>query len=206
MRSHNVITPSAHEPVSLDDAKLHCRVTGTAEDDLISAMIAAARKRVEDISWRTIMPATLSLTLDNWPAGDTIELPYPPLQHVDYVQYTVRDGTVKTLSANDYVVDKSSTPGRIVLKSDSTWPGDDLLEAGAIVISYLAGISNTVSTNQNAHLIRALVSPTHRAAILLIVGHLYENREAVVAGAGLSSFELPMGVDILLQPDRAFRF
>lgn len=206
MRSHNVVTPSAHEPVDLDAAKLHLRVTGSADDDLISALISAARKRVEDISWRTIMPATLSLTLDSWPYGDTIELPAPPLQEVISVQYTTHDGVVKTLSASDYVVDKASTPGRLRLKTDKVWPGDELKELGAIVITYKAGVSATASTNQNAHEIRQLVSPTHRAAMMLIIGHLYENREAIIAGQGVFAMELPYGVDILLTPDRAFQF
>lgn len=204
--SCTTLTPTAYEPVSLDEAKTHCRVTGSADDTLLGVLISAARKRVEDISWRTLMPATLQLTLDDWPNSDTIELWLPPLQSVTSIQYTVRDGTAKTLSSDAYVVDTASTPGRVRLKADYFWPTDNLREVGGIVITYQAGVSNTTATAQNVATIRALVSPIHKAAILLIVGHLYENREAVVSGAGLSAFELPMGVDALLTPDRAFLF
>ena len=41
-------------------------------------------------------------------------------------------------------------------------------------------------------------SPLVRAAALLIVGHLYENREAVVIGT--IATDLPMGVELLLAP------
>ena len=40
---------------------------------------------------------------------------------------------------------------------------------------------------------------TINSAALLIVGHLFANREAVTLGTGLAT--LPMGVDYLLTPD-----
>jgi hypothetical protein len=41
---------------------------------------------------------------------------------------------------------------------------------------------------------------------LLLIGHLYENREAVASGAGVASAELPLGVRALLAPYRAWRW
>lgn len=41
-----------------------------------------------------------------------------------------------------------------------------------------------------------------RAAMLLTVGHLYRNREAVVTGQGAAAVELPLGVETMLWPYR----
>lgn len=204
--SWNILTPSAYEPVSLDDAKTHCRITGSADDALLAIYIAAARKHVEDVSWRTLMPSIQTLTLDEWPDGNTIKLPHPPLQSVTHVKYTDSAGTVATLSSGSYVVDASSTPGRIRLKTGYSWPSVILREAGGIVVTYLAGVYNAVADSGNVTTVRAAVPRTHIAAMLLIIGHLYENREAVVVGSGLTATQLPIGIDSLLMPDRAFEF
>lgn len=204
--SWNVLTPSAYEPVSVDDAKTHCRITGSADDALLAFYIAAARKHVEDVSWRTLMPSVQTLTLDNWPEGDTIRLPRPPLQSVTHVKYTDSSGTLTTFSSASYVVDTASTPGRIRLKTGYSWPSAILREAGGIVVTYLAGVHSAAADASNLTTVRAAVPRTHVAAILLIVGHLYENREAVVVGSGLTAMQLPLGIDALLMPDRAFEF
>lgn len=41
-----------------------------------------------------------------------------------------------------------------------------------------------------------------KAGILLMVGHLYANAEAVVVDTGTQVFELPLGVTNILYPDR----
>ena len=47
-----------------------------------------------------------------------------------------------------------------------------------------------------------VVNDQIKAAVLLTVGHLYENREDVVAGASVAA--LPNGADHLLQPFKAY--
>ena len=44
-----------------------------------------------------------------------------------------------------------------------------------------------------------------KAAILLQVGNLYENREAVVVGAGVSAIQVPQALEALTLPWRAYR-
>lgn len=205
-QSWGVVTPSTYEPVTSQEAKDHCRITGTGEDTLIAALILAAREYVEAEAWRTLMPSVQTLTLDAWPASDTIELPRPPLQSVTSIIYTDSDGASHTFSSASYVVDSAPTPGRIRLKLTASWPSAVLKESGAIVITYIAGVSGALAEAGTVTAIRALVSERHKAAIKLIVGHLYENREAIVIGAGLTAINLPIGVSALLMPDRAFRF
>lgn len=47
-----------------------------------------------------------------------------------------------------------------------------------------------------------LVDDAIRAAILLTLGHLYRNREDVVAGQSAGAVALPLGARALLQPKR----
>ena len=47
-----------------------------------------------------------------------------------------------------------------------------------------------------------VVNDTIKSAVLLIVGHLYANREDVVAGASVAA--LPNGADYLLQPYKVY--
>lgn len=47
-----------------------------------------------------------------------------------------------------------------------------------------------------------VITQNIRAAMLLIVGSLYANREAVVVGSGITPHELPLGVTWLLRHDR----
>ena len=48
------------------------------------------------------------------------------------------------------------------------------------------------------------VNEAIKAAVLLIVGHLYANREDVVAGAGASVAPLPNGAEWLLAPYKVY--
>lgn len=73
-------------------------------------------------------------------------------------------------------------------KPDQVWPGSYHRE-DAVSVTYVAGYGNA----------DAVPAPI-KAAILLIVGHLYENREA--STVGVSAELLPMAVDALLAPYR----
>ena len=47
-----------------------------------------------------------------------------------------------------------------------------------------------------------VINPAIQAALLLIVGHLYANREDVLAGVSVA--QLPNGADYLLQPFKVY--
>ena len=61
-----------------------------------------------------------------------------------------------------------------------------------------ASKSQRASVKVTADIGHAELPADVRAAALLIVGHLYENREAVVIGT--IATDLPMGVELLLAP------
>lgn len=179
------VTPPALEPVSLDDALLHCRITATEESPTIARLIAAAREYAEGISGRAFLTQTLELTLDDWPERDTIKLPKPPLQSVTSIKYTDADGTETTVDAGDYVVDASSTVGRVTPADGVTWPTVSLLPLGAIRVRYVAGYG-AARSDVPAHLAQA---------VLLLVGYWFEHREEATER---ELKRLPIGIRSLL--------
>lgn len=73
---------------------------------------------------------------------------------------------------------------------------DVLLDAGEA--EYLRAIADCAMTMHGL-----VLTDDIRAAILLTLGHLYANREDVIAGPGSGATELPQGARALLAPRRA---
>lgn len=189
-----LVTAPTEEPVSIAEAKAHLRVDGDDDDSYIGALITTARSHVETITRRALMPQTWKLVLDDWP-DDVLELLLPPLVSVSSITYKDADGETQTFASSNYVVDADSVPGRLCLADDASWPSDDLYPMGAVQIQYLAGY-----TNANA------VPQPIKNAILLLVGHYYENREAALVAQGANVQQLPMGVADLLATYRVMTF
>ena len=188
-----VITPPALEPVTLGEARLHCRVDVEDDDDLLLRLIMAARQYAEQREWRAYLTQTLELYLDCWPVRTEIWLPRPPLQSITSVKYYDEDDVEYTLASTAYLVDSVSQPGRLVLRSGQSWPSATLRPANAIVIRFVAGWASLGELPLRI-----------RQAMLLLIGHWYENREASISGA--VSRPLEFAVDALLGIDSAKRF
>ncbi len=195
-----LITASTVEPVTLIEAKTHCRVDGTDEDTLIAGLIVAAREYVEGYQNRALIAQTWELVLDAWPAGNAIEIPKPPLQSITSIKYKNSDGTESTWEATNYIVDTDSYLGKVVLADGAAWPSDELHPAGAIRIRFVAGYPPEGEGEDIDY--RANVPQRVKQATLLLIGHWYENREAAVTGGNFSTKELPLAVDALLFQDR----
>jgi uncharacterized phiE125 gp8 family phage protein len=184
------VTPPAKEPVSLAEVKLHLRVDDDADDTLIGALVTAAREVVEAISGRALVTQTLEMVQDGWPIIRYIRIPRPPLQSVVSIKYTDSSGTEHTLDEAVYFVDAESEPGRIALRSGQSWPATALQELNAVRIRYTAGYGDAED-----------VPARFKQAILLLVGHWYENREDAQPNAATMA-EIPHGVNALLWLDR----
>ena len=168
--SWTLVTAPAVEPVTLADVKLHLRITGSAEDSTLALYVQMAREAVEQECWRALLPQTWDLFLSAWPLDGIVHIPRPPLQSVTHLRYTDADGVQATYSANNYLVDTASEPGRLVLAPSCTWPSVTLTTANPIVLRFVAGYTNAAS-----------VPAVIRAAILLGVGDIYANREAAAS-------------------------
>jgi hypothetical protein len=203
-----VVTPPAAEPVSTAEAKQHLRVDGAYDDALISSLIGAAREMVEARTGRALVQATYRLTLDAfpllpntqyapgnpnvvtpvvhnvWPLDPSawaILLPRSPLVSVSSLAYYDVNGVLTTLAGSGYITDADSEPPRLVPTAGASWPSSQY-RPGAVRVTFVAGYASAAACPAAA-----------KAAIKLLVAHLYEHREAV----GESMTELPLAVDAL---------
>lgn len=71
-------TPPEAEPLTLEEAKAHLRITHDADDDVINALIRAARGMCENDTGLALITRGYSLYLDVWERG-IVTLPNPLL-------------------------------------------------------------------------------------------------------------------------------
>ena len=174
------------EPVSLAEAKTHCRVDVPDEDSFMSALITAARRWCEAFQGRAYVDRTYELKLDGF--ASPISLPYPPLSSVTSIAYVDENGDTQTLDTDYYDVDTHSEPGRVLRAYDVTYPSTRTHEH-VLTITYVAGYGGADDVPQEI-----------KQAILLLVGHWFINREAVLTGT--VSKDIEFAVKALLWPAR----
>jgi uncharacterized phiE125 gp8 family phage protein len=178
-----VTSEPAVEPITQAEAKLHLRVDHSDENDLIDILRQAAREMVEQHTNRSMITQTRTIKLDYFPCSEEIRLPFGPVASVTSVNYYDEDEVQQTLSNTLYWVDTNSNIPRIVIKD--SWPGTYDMP-NAVEIVYSCGYGAAGSS----------VPRPLRAAMLLILGHLYENREQV----GSIKHEIPFGAEVLMGP------
>lgn len=219
-----LLTAPAAEPVSVAEAKLHLRVDGTADDVLIGALITAARQHAENDTRRALVTQTWMTVLDRFPApevnvgsanwygpqwgtspgplttlrvsgrtGYEIFLDHPPVVSVDSVVYIDPDGTEQTLPVNQYRLDKVTEPCRLVPAYGTTWPGarNDI---NVVRVTYTCGYGGPDAVPESI-----------KRWMLMRIGALYENREEVATGRGVTMVPMPF-VDSLLTPYRVLGY
>lgn len=178
---------------------------GHPDDSLLLGHLDAATDHAEKFTGRSILIRTYEFALDRFPAwrnpwlcepGQTrlppgIEIPYPPLIEVERFAYGA-DSDSELELGDDFTVDTYGD--KAVLRPVTAWPSVTAAP-NVVTCRYRAGYSGEVDPDSDADPLPGAI----RAAILLMVGHLYTNREASVAG---SMAELPLGVEALLRPWR----
>ena len=188
-----LVTAPARQPVTLAEAKIQCRVDIDDDNELISDYINAATLRCQLASRRTFISTTYDGYFDSWPCSP-IEFPFTPLQSVTGVYYTDEAEAETTWASTNYLVDLITEPGRLKYKSTAVIPSVILREVNGVRVRFVAGYGDDVTD----------VPEIYRQAIKMLVGHYYENREAINVGNIVTS--LPLGVADLLGIDRGGLF
>ncbi len=109
------------EPLTLAEAKAHLRVTHTADDDLITSLIVAAREAAEHETGRSLVTQTWERVLDAFPPCE-IELGWPDVLSVVYVKFTDTASTEQTIDPANYVLDSATSPGWLLPAYAYSWP------------------------------------------------------------------------------------
>lgn len=193
-----VITPPAEEPVSVQEIKDHLRIINSEEDSYLETLIQTAREYCEKHSNRAYVQQTLVKTFDEWPEFP-VELPRPPIQSVEKIEYKDSDGTLTEWDASNYIVDEYSFIPKVYKDYSAEFPDVELAKANAIQITYKAGYSPDDSGDTTDY--TANVPARFKHAIKLLCGEWYGNREEIVS-TGAVPQSIPDGVKSLLSVDR----
>lgn len=171
MFSLSTVTEPSEEPLSLDAAKEHLRVSDDAEDDLITSLIRGARRLTEKETGQRWVTQTLKLTLANWPCNQpwfgwehAIGLPVEPIASVDEVRYYDFAGTLQTWSGSNWQSWNDHSPPLVAPAPYCSWPGLQPGRLPAIEVEFTAGTDST------------LVPDDAIALMKLVVGYWYEHR------------------------------
>ena len=183
----DVTSPPTVEPIRIDDARQHLRVDLTEEDGLIDAAIRAARSRAENFLRRSIMTQTVKLTCSGF-YGPNMALLRGPVQSITQVQYKdPTDGSLTTWDSANYQLVRSVQPERIAPAYGLTWPVTRA-DYDAVEITYVTGYGDDPVD----------VPGDILAAIKLLIGHFFENREDEITGTIVS--KVTLSADRLLMP------
>jgi uncharacterized phiE125 gp8 family phage protein len=196
------LVPPTVESITSQEAWAHVRanVDSLAPFDAtdIALKLSAARAIAEKFTGRALARQTLLLVLDSFPSGnEEIMLPMPPAVSVTSVVYVNEDGEDDVVSASNMYLDQYQEPGFLFPADGLDWPAT-LDVVNAVKVTYLAGYSVPTDTDPQAY----FMPPDIKAGILLILGHLYENREDTAPG---TITEIPYGAECILRPHRVER-
>lgn len=184
------VTAPASLPVSLDEFKADRRVDHADEDARLTQALQAAVAMIDgpDGVGVCMLPQVWSLTLDAFPVGP-VPLGLRPVTSVDVVEYLDADGASQTLDGADWRAALLTTKPLIEPVYNKTWPTTYPVR-GAVTITFSAGWATAAD-----------VPADLKAAVMLIAGHNFEQREPVAIGAAVAP--LPMSVEWMLNRWRA---
>lgn len=162
-------------PSSLDLSKIksHLRVDHNFEDDIILLYAKAAAKHVEDYCNTPIIPSRYRMYFDSLPAY--VELPLNTSSITQHI-YTDVDGNIQMFDQSVYYV-TNTTPRRIVYRNNAPKVKND---NSTMMVEVEAGFQ--------------VIPESYLAAIYLVTGALYENRES---DSPINMFQIPSATRLL---------
>ena len=182
-------SPPAVTPVSVDEAKARLRIDSTDEDSTVGLMITAATAYLDGWSGtlgRALVTQTWAQSFSDFPVGRRLRLPLAPVQSISSITYQDADDVEQTFDASNYRLQTDALGPYVELKRGSSWPGT-INRDDAVTVTFVAGYGDNAAD----------VPGSIRDAMILMIGHLFENREAT---SPLTIKEIPWGAKTLLAP------
>lgn len=148
--SLSLVTEPTLEPISLTEAKLHCKVDHTADDALFPTYIQAAREYGEGATFRAFCRQTFDFKLDEFPYdGGALVLPKAPVRSITSITYLDTAGASQTWSSSLYLTDLPSGPkaqrARITPAYGESYPSTrDVINA--VTVRFVAGYAGATVT------------------------------------------------------------
>lgn len=205
-----LITPPTAEPLTLLEAAQHLKLAdtqvqadGLEDKALVQALIQATREAVENYTNRQLMEATYELVCDDL---ENVTLPKAPFKAIVSIHYTNNQDVLTLLPAANYTVLDGGEPAVILVKK----PSDYKKTLNGVKIRFTAGYVKEETTTDNLGNTTTtkvpIVPESLKAAMKLLIGHLYENREEVTIGTVSYAKALPKSSEYLMNPYRVFQF
>ncbi len=173
-------------PVGLTEAKTHLRVDLSDDDTYIQMLIEMATHVVEQYTRLFIVENTVEVYYDQFP--DYFNLQYGNLQLITSIKYYDSSNNLTTLDSSNYEMDKHAQPALVYRSQGSTWPST-YDKPNAVTLKFSGGYE---FQDYDDKFPRPL-----KHAILLLIGHFYENRQSV---ADKVQYSIPMTVEYLINP------
>jgi uncharacterized phiE125 gp8 family phage protein len=172
MRKVWIKTDATTEPVTLTEAKLYCKITGTGDDTIITNLIKAAREQIEVYTGRSLAEKTYQVQYDRM-TQESFPLPCQPIKSVSSVKLVSEDSTEisLTLNSNYYLIGAPFTQMRL--------SGVYSTRSPQLLVEFIAGYGATgcpvlPQALKDAILKRILVLYTHRGDEGMINNEGYE--------------------------------
>lgn len=179
-----VITAPGVEPVTLAEAKSHCRIDAdiSAHDEILNMFIQSAREMAEHETGRALI--TQALQVLEPATSSRFKLRKPPFISITSVVAIDSLGAETTLPSTDYYVDSVRLIPELVVRATP---------AGAVYIKvqYSAGYGAS----------SAAVPAAIRRWILVHVNAQFEHRESVIVGSSVAALPTQF-IDGQLDPYR----
>jgi uncharacterized phiE125 gp8 family phage protein len=105
-----LLTAPAFEPVSLAEAKAFLRVDTGDDDDLITALIAAARTHVEMQTRRALITQSWRLVRDGWPPDGRIAVTPAPLRAITAARVYDVNNVTHSVDTAAFTADLAAAP------------------------------------------------------------------------------------------------
>lgn len=193
-----LVTAPEAELVTIEELKAHLRVDSADHDEFIIACRDAAVAHLDGfagILGRGLAEQEWCLYLDRFPAG-RIRLPLPPLLAVSEITYVDAAGDSQTLTEDDDFTVLAGARAEVTPVYGSTWPSVRC-QPRAVAITFTCGWA----APEDGAAWPAKLQPAI-AAVKLMVGDLFANRESGVVGEATAEVKTSLTVERLLTPLR----
>ena len=193
MQAPLLVSGPASQIFDLTDIKDHLRISSSDEDTYLTFLIKAATAYLDGYTGqlgRCLINQDWKLQFEDWPnSNGRLRLPFPDVSNV-VVKYFDTENAEQTVSETLYQIIEDHRSSILCFSDDFTEPSvfDDRQDAVQITLTAGYGADKT------------FVPEAIRHGMLLLIGHWFENREAVVVNARPE--DMPLGFNALIAPYR----
>jgi len=158
--TYTVTAPPAKLAVSLPTVKNHLKITGTNQDDLLTAYITAAIDYAEKFTRRDFITRTYKTFRDFFPGFSEgyyqnvfsilpsdvgnigFEIRKSPLQTIDLIQYFVA-GVLTTVDATTYYNTLEGDYSEVLTVASAAWPTNADIRLQAVQVTFKTGFGDS---------------------------------------------------------------